>query len=363
MSMTIFLISRKFNSFGIVSTSGDAAQCRTGWEWFPSILWQLSWTYIAGPYVLFRIRKIHDTHRWALQTTLAICASLPGPLLWMLALYSSVFKGANKYWPAAMWFAPGLMMAEFVLIFFPLLEVYTSSKDRQTTASAIAEWERKRQNIESLHSGSMTQPSVSDTPSSRSRKSDMYSMQALERALESNHGQLLEYAATREFTGENIIFLTRVRDFKEQWTHSSKDKSSLDLTAQRQLFDTAANIFTENVCLHTAQFPINIESKIYFDLDAMFGKGLSRPGTMMSSDDVTPFADRGGNPAKATTGTSLIYFEASLSTPEDFDDHVFDRAENSVKYMVLTNTWAKYIDQQRLSRRGSMSTREGQGDV
>ena len=74
MTVTIFLVSRKFSSFGITSEAGTAAQCRTGWEWFPSILWQLSWTYGFGPYALFRIRKIRDTHHWALQTSLAICA-------------------------------------------------------------------------------------------------------------------------------------------------------------------------------------------------------------------------------------------------------------------------------------------------
>ena len=258
-----------------------------------------------------------------------------------------------------MWLAPGLMTIETVLIFFPLVEVYYSSKSRQTTASAIAEWEKKRGDNKSLYSESMSQPSVSDAPSGKSRKSEMYSMQALERALENNPGELLEYAATREFTGENIIFLTRVRDFRAQWSHKLTNKVELDFAAQRRLFDMATSIFTENVCLQTAQFPINIESKIYADLDALFGRGITRSAMAVSQDDVTPFADRGGAPAKGPITTTTSYFSTALSTPDEFDQQVFDRAEQSVKYMVLTNTWARYMDLQRSTSRSSMSTRSG----
>jgi hypothetical protein len=30
------------------------------------------WTYGFGPFILFKIRHIRDTHHWRLQTTLAI---------------------------------------------------------------------------------------------------------------------------------------------------------------------------------------------------------------------------------------------------------------------------------------------------
>ena len=38
----------------------------------PSALWQGFWTWGFGPWLLFKIRKIHDIHRWRLQTTLVI---------------------------------------------------------------------------------------------------------------------------------------------------------------------------------------------------------------------------------------------------------------------------------------------------
>jgi hypothetical protein len=38
----------------------------------PSALWQGFWTWGFGPWLLFKIRGIHDIHRWRLQTTLVI---------------------------------------------------------------------------------------------------------------------------------------------------------------------------------------------------------------------------------------------------------------------------------------------------
>ncbi|KAL9026539.1 MAG: hypothetical protein Q9196_004812 [Gyalolechia fulgens] len=85
ISIVIFMISRRFNSYGIVSQPTTPALCRRGWEWAPSIIWQAAWNYIAGPYLLYKIRMIHDIYHWRLQTTLAILAgyasSLPDDFL------------------------------------------------------------------------------------------------------------------------------------------------------------------------------------------------------------------------------------------------------------------------------------------
>lgn len=40
----------------------------------PSILVQLFWSALVGPWILWKIRKVHDVHYWALQTRLAILA-------------------------------------------------------------------------------------------------------------------------------------------------------------------------------------------------------------------------------------------------------------------------------------------------
>ena len=38
--------------------------------------------------------------------------------------------------------------------------------------------------------------------------------------------------------------------------------------------------------------------------------------------------------------------------PDEFDETVFDDAEKSIKYLVLTNTWPKFVR----NRRSSMDT-------
>lgn len=40
----------------------------------PSIVWQFFWAWIYAPYLLWKVRKIHDLHGWRLQTTISCIA-------------------------------------------------------------------------------------------------------------------------------------------------------------------------------------------------------------------------------------------------------------------------------------------------
>jgi hypothetical protein len=42
--------------------------CSKGWEWWLSIVWQLFWSWIYAPWILFKSRGIRDVHGWRLQT-------------------------------------------------------------------------------------------------------------------------------------------------------------------------------------------------------------------------------------------------------------------------------------------------------
>jgi len=44
------------------------------------------------------------------------------------------------------------------------------------------------------------------------------------------------------------------------------------------------------------------------------------------------------------------------SIPEGFGPGVFDRAEKSVKYLVFTNTWVRYVNSWRGSNASTVST-------
>src|SRR2546423_1071132 len=113
------------------------------------------------------------------------------------------------------------MMMESVAIFFPLAEVYSAKRYRENAQAGIENWEKNRQDLDSADPASCAN-SMSHTSSMRKRKPDMYSMQALEKTLLTNPTELLRFAAMKEFTGENIVFLTQVRDWKAGWNRLAK---------------------------------------------------------------------------------------------------------------------------------------------
>ncbi|KAL7272043.1 hypothetical protein RUND412_005168 [Rhizina undulata] len=372
VALVVFLISRRFHSkFGLGPGPVTSYECRAGWEWFPSGIWQAIWTYGFGPFIVFRIRNIEDTHKWKLQTTLAILFSLPALPLWSCTLFTPDFYVMNWYWPPNLWFVPGLAAMEFVILFFPLHEIHE---------------------FKSLQRKAREDPVRS--------KCSKYSVAALEKALRDDIDRLEEFAATKDFTGENIQFLKRVGKWKEQWRLLEKDERSgkkksgdalqLPQKALKTLYDAAEDIFLSLVNRDTSNFPLNLDDDIYRSIDRVFGE--SNPGvtvtmaTMaMSLSALTPAVPAHSDMSKMP-GRSMIapfaeeYFPNPVSTitrktpgrrgfrelrtPSDGDESlemmaihqnkcelpcgfgikVFDQAEAAVKHMVLTNTWIRYVD-------------------
>lgn len=83
----MFLVSRKFHDdFGVPGTEVTGTpeqkvqQQATGWEWWPSIFWQMFWAWIFAPYILWQSRRVYDTHGWRLQTIACCVAGYVNPL-------------------------------------------------------------------------------------------------------------------------------------------------------------------------------------------------------------------------------------------------------------------------------------------
>lgn len=88
VTAAIYGTSKKLQgNWGKIAKSQGQALCRKGPEWYvlcsilllfqlgfriPSALWQLFWCCIYGPYLLYKIRKVHDTHHWRMQTVLCV---------------------------------------------------------------------------------------------------------------------------------------------------------------------------------------------------------------------------------------------------------------------------------------------------
>jgi hypothetical protein len=224
---------------------------------------------------------------------------------------------------------------EFVILFFPILGLWRF-EGRQQKAQ-----DKARHRASSTHA----------------RDPSEYSLAALDRALkdDTSRRRLEEFAATRDFTGENIAFLERVGGWKEEW----KALSQADTDAQPSpaafgsLFGDAERIFRSLVHREMSRFPVNLDDDIYLALDGVFGgpdvvvhgcssvhgfDGLSSPEAM-----IAPFADdvdgeEGRLPASPKRDSLKVPVP---KTPSSFECGIFDKAELEVKQMVLTNTWIR----------------------
>ena len=248
-------------------------------------------------------------------------------------------------------YAPGIIMMEFVTVFFPLMEAYQSRYRQRLRISALDQWEQGRDARARSSSDSLQRTSSLSHTEKQDRR-DMYGMNALERALSDDPSPLLNFAAEREFTGENIIFLTKVREWKRAWDQAHARGPPGGSKPRRMMFEQGAELFFRTVCLSTAAFPVNVEGKIYVTLEKIFRPDLTSSPT---KSVVTPFDDdiyhHGKDGYLTDKHIGVVCSEEEvppspspsddIAIPAEFDRAVFDAAEASVKYMVLTNTWAR----------------------
>lgn len=92
-----------WTSYGDIPHSKGQVKCRGSYVWIPSAFWQMAWSWLYGPYILFKIRRIHDVHYWRLGVWLSVISGLPGAPLWCASVYSTGFKLVNPWWVPPMW--------------------------------------------------------------------------------------------------------------------------------------------------------------------------------------------------------------------------------------------------------------------
>ena len=145
--------------------------------------------------------------------------------------------------------------------------------------------------------------------------------------------------------------------------------------ALSRLYTMAVEIFTSSIYPKTADFPVNLDSKIRTTLETMFVAALPEvtfnkesavdpfnyqsTGVQLSKYPVIGIHIPTGDTKGASESQELIIpsgrhpvLKASSSKvpqptadmPSGFDEHIFDDAEHSIKYMVITNTWLRFVD-------------------
>ncbi|GAB7351780.1 hypothetical protein MBLNU459_g2354t1 [Dothideomycetes sp. NU459] len=373
-----------WSSYGRISHAAGQLKCRRSLDWIPSAFWQLFWTWVF----------------------LTVISGLPGVPLWLAAVYAppAIMKRVNKWWVPPMWLAPGIIVMQAVTIFVPIYEMYKDRAQLRRTLGILKTWEDSRRSDEnqsmsnstSLNNSSFassgwskSEKRVSMTPDPARRKTEMYTMAALEKALAVNPQPLLHFAATQDFTAENIVFLMQVRRWHAEWDRAITRDPRIKLADQQKLFNMAMEMYVISVNVDTADFPINIESQIRSGLDKVFGPYMperkssststfnsfntfdsaSVPSIDLktmesvirrepSSDSSTTLWDRpmaspdnprfsfephpGVRPLGAGTMTTALAVE-KISVGGNVTRGIFNDAEASIKYLVLTNTWQKLV--------------------
>lgn len=354
-----------WSSYGKIPHAKGQGLCRKSLPWVTSAFWQLIWSWFYGPYTLFKTRNIRDIHYWRFQVVVSVVAGLPGTPLWLLALYLPQFKPVNMRWVPPMWLAPGIMIMQFVTIFIPIFEAWSNSRDSKRSASLLSASDSGYTSSYLSKSSPQLSIEITDAWESSISNSDtrVHAMPSLRAALAVNPKPLLEFAATKEFSAENILFLIRVRNWRTAWSTASRN-GQIPAATLVQLFDMAVDIYAQLVHDRTAEFPINIESKIRQALDNIFEtlaiqrhpqtssnifdfsatSARKSPVRIDSSDSERTLWDK--PTASESTKEAEIFVQSSNTdsvVPAEFGPNVFAAAEESIEYLVLTNTWQKFV--------------------
>jgi len=267
------------------------------------------------------------------------------------------------------------MMIEIFTIFIPCWQVRRAQTLEQETVDAIAAWEAASKlragqcavsvaGESSWQSLSSLEKGMGKTIDSLSSDKSYLMMEALEHTLAKEPEPLQRFSALQDFSGENIAFLRSVADWKTaaRMVDPTKDQQVM----LREHFSAALRIFVEFISPTDAEFPINlswqdlkkIESifgaaarELYGDkgpldpirpFDAMYGLARSpnRPPSSSSEKPVIPELQFGGTGSDSALDLALMYWG---EIPAEFDTAIFDAAETNIKYLVLTNTWPKFV--------------------
>ncbi|KAH8654215.1 hypothetical protein BGZ61DRAFT_511031 [Ilyonectria robusta] len=389
LTVFMYLISRKFHpSFGIPGTEVTGtedfqkSQMGRGWEWWPSVFWQFFWAWIVAPYILWHARGINDTLGWRTQTIACCLLSLHATPMWLIALYIPAMSVVNKVWVPPQWIAISIMMLEIFTIFFPCWEVFRHQTLRQETLDSINQWQLNKsvgKTSGSIPTGStkvagssLTVWSKGDSIESSVGES-ILTMEALECVLERNPEPLQKFSALRDFSGENIAFLRAVAEWQSSLPlvvldpEKIKDDVAQELVCER--FNSALRIYINFISSHHAKFQINLSSQDLKRLASVFEPSARiLYGEKHEIDPATPFDSfEMTSKAKSSSG-SCHGSETGIMTgsineteaigdkalywgdiPDGFDATIFHDAESSIKYLVFTNTWPKFVKDRQSS--------------
>ncbi|KAF5608148.1 GPCR type [Fusarium pseudoanthophilum] len=375
LTVGMWLACRKYHpTYGMPGTEiksrtlpEQIVELSRGWEWWPSVLWQVVWTWMVAPFLLWRTWNIRDTTGWRTQTIGCCLSSLPTVInslhatpMFLIASYVPAFAPVNFYFPPSSWIHVSIFLIEIFAVFVPAFQVIKQrilvkrieSLNVELYATSSTSTLRE---LNDLRRGSQVAARLGEKggyeSSDQEMKDTLLTISAFNYTLNSNPGPLQDFSALNDFSGENISFLTEVTRWKISW------RAEPDETDVSDAYNAGLDIYANFISPRDAEFPLNLGSADLKYMEKMF-EGAARD--IFGQANVHPAI-----PFETTTSLesapTLVMERSNYSgiIPAEFGPNVFDSIEQHIKYLVLTNTWPKFVKEMQSRRRSEETTRSG----
>ncbi|KAI6750484.1 hypothetical protein HG530_014765 [Fusarium avenaceum] len=365
LTIAMWLACRKYHpTFGFPGTElrsvtlpDQIVELSRGWEWWSSVFWQVVWTWVVAPVLLWRAWGIHDTMGWRTQTIGCCLSNLHATPMFLISSYVPAFATVNLYFPPSQWIHVSVLMFEIFTIFVPAFQVMKQQAVAKRVLGLNASWDTGLQTVmlgrarsakrDFSSSSSITDKLFCQKASNNSEHDMLLSMKALDHVLERNPGPLQDFSALTDFSGENVAFLTDLLKWKKRW-HGKPDIKQ----RSPEPYNGALDIYIRYVSPRDAQFPLNLPSPVLKSLEAIFEKAARDVLGEVTVNLALPFE------GPISTDSLLIdrtYYTGLI--PDGFGGAVLDAAEKHIKYLILTNTWPKFVKEMRTRKQSSETLR------
>ncbi|KAM3440558.1 hypothetical protein MY4824_002006 [Beauveria thailandica] len=347
-----FAVKKYHPTYGLPGTEiksttlpAQVAELGRGWEWWPSLVWQLIWTWLVAPVLIYRAWGIRDTLGWRAQTIGCCLSSLHATPMFLVASYVPAFEKVNMFFSQSQWIHLSIIMFEIFTVLVPAVQVIRLWMLNKWAADINAKWE--------------IQPQDSAL---RLSKSDEWNLSALSMAEKGKPMDftdkpcpLLEFSALNDFSGENIAFLTRSAHWKTSWPTKRP-------TADQclKVYNGALEIYANFISPQDAEFPLNLPSADLKRMENIFEKPARMLRGAARANPAIPFDFDGPMPrsrSDSETDATTSHAQYTGDIPAAFDEAVFDTVQDHIKYLVLTNTWPKFVSEMQSRRRSGETSR------
>ncbi|KAG5758152.1 hypothetical protein H9Q72_013711 [Fusarium xylarioides] len=310
-------------------------------------------------------RKYHPTYgipgtEIKSQTLPEQIVDLHATPMFLIASYVPEFAPVNFYFPPSSWIHVSIFLMEIFAIFVPAFQVIKQRILVKRVESLNIEWYATSststlRELDDLRRGSTVATRLGDKggyeSSDQEMKDTLLTISAFNYTLNSNPGPLQDFSALNDFSGENISFLTEVTRWKISW------RAEPDEADVRDAYNAALDIYVNFISPRDAEFPLNLGSADLKYMEKMFERAAREVFGQANVHPAIPFETM----TSLESAPTLVMERPNYSgiVPAEFGPSVFDSIEQHIKYLVLTNTWPKFVKEMQSRRRSGETTRSG----